>query len=76
MSNILLRTYVVKDDKEYNVLFDDTFSINDNLRLLGDIVNYDFSKCLVYDKSLNVFLNKDKLIREFNIPNSRTLYIY
>lgn len=76
MSNVLLRIFIIKEDKEYNVLFDDSFSFNDNFRLLGDIVNYDFSKSYVYDKNINVFLNKDKLIRDFNIPNSRTLYIY
>lgn len=76
MNSILIRLIIVKSNKEYNVLFDRCFSINENLILLGSIIGKDFSNCFVYDDKLNIFLDKTNSFEKYNMPSSRTLYIY
>lgn len=76
MNKILTRMIIVKEEKEYNVLLDDSFSLNDNLKLLETIIDEDLSDCYIYDKKLNVFLDKNIIINQYNIPYSTTFYIY
>lgn len=76
MNSSLIRFIIVKNDTEYNVLLDNSFSLSDNFRLLSTIVDYDFTDCLVYDEQLNIFLDKEIEIDKYHFPSSRTLYIY
>lgn len=76
MNSVLIRLIIVKDNREYNVLFDRSFSLNENFKLLSNITDESFDDCFVYDKKLNLFLNKNVSLESYNIPNSRTLYIY
>lgn len=76
MNSSLIRFIIVKNDTEYNVLLDNSFSLNDNFRLLSTIADYDFTDCLVYDEQLNIFLDKEIEIDKYHFPSSRTLYIY
>ena len=76
MNSILIRLIIVESNKEYNVLFDRCFSIEENLMLLGNIIGIDFNDCFVYDDMLNIFLDKTISFDKYNMPSSRTLYIY
>lgn len=76
MNSILIRLIIVKSNREYNVLFDRMFSIDDNLKLLSSITGDNFDNCYVYDEKLNIFLNKTISFDKYNMPSSRTLYIY
>lgn len=76
MNSILIRIIIVKDNKEYNVLFDRQYSLNDNLKLLGNITGDNFDNCCVYDNKLKMFLDKTVSIDKYNMPLSRTFYIY
>ena len=76
MSNVLIRLISVKNNKEYNVLFDSSFSLSENLKLLSSLIDDDLSYSNVYDNKLNLFLDKNKTLDSYNIPSSRTLYIY
>lgn len=76
MNSVLVRLIIVKTNKEYNVLFDSSFSFNDNLKLLSTIINETFDNCYIYDKKLNTFLNKEISLDTYNLPSSRTFYIY
>lgn len=75
-NKVLIRLYVVEKGIEYNVLFDSSFSLDENLSVLSSIVDYDFKDYLVYDYKLNLFINKDIPLSKFNFPSSRTLYLY
>lgn len=66
----------MKMKKELNVIFDSSFSFGENLKLLSLIVDIDFSECFVYDYKLNVFIDKEIALFNFNIPSSRVYYIY
>ena len=76
MNSVLIRLIIVKSNKEYNALFDSSFSFKDNLKLLSTIVNESFDDCFIYDKKLNIFLNKELVLDTYNLPSSRTFYIY
>lgn len=76
MSNILIRLIVVKNNKEYNVLFDSNFSISDNMKVLENMIDEKFNTYYVYDNKLNIFLDKSITLESYNIPPSRTFYIY
>lgn len=76
MNRVIIRLYIVKTHKEYNVIFDSSFSFNENLKVLSGIIDYDFSNCHVYDNKLNMFINKDIALFNYNIPSSRVYYIY
>lgn len=76
MNRIIIRLYIVKERRVYNVIFDSSFSFNENLKVLSSIVDIDFSNCIVYDHKLNVFINKEIPLFNFNIPSSRLYYIY
>ena len=76
MNNVLIRLIIVNKDIEYNVLLDNSFSLNDNFRLLNTMVDYDFTNCVVFDEQLNIFLDKEIEIDKYHFPPSRTLYIY
>lgn len=76
MNRVIVRLYIVKKGLEYNVIFDSSFSFSENLKVLSSIIDYDFSDCLIYDYKLNIFINKDIPIFNYNMPSSRVLYIY
>ena len=76
MNSVLIRLIIVKSNKEYNVLFDSSFSLNENLKLLSSLIDEDFNNVYVYDNKLNLFLNKNNSLESYNIPSSRTFYIY
>lgn len=76
MNSLLLRLIIIRSNKEYNVLFDSSFSLNENLKLLGNMIDENFDDCFVYDNKLNIFLDKDISLSSLNMPSSRTLYIY
>lgn len=76
LNSVLVRLIVVRNNKEYNVLFDSSFSFKDNLDLLSNIVDESFDNCFIYDKKLNIFLNNEIALDNYNLPSSRTFYIY
>ena len=76
MNSVLIRLIVVKSNKEYNVLFDSSFTLNENLKLLSSLIDENFDDSYVYDNKLNLFLNKNNSLESYNFPTSRTFYIY
>lgn len=76
MNRLIVRLYIVEEGIEVNAIFDSMFSFDDNLKVLGSIIDYDFDNCFVYDYKLNIFINKETPLFNLNMPSSRTFYIY
>lgn len=62
---ILFRFRIVRNDRIYEVYFDDRLSFDDNFRLLRNILNELNDGLEIFDPVKKVFLNKSVPIRKF-----------
>ncbi len=77
MNKVILRFYIVRSKKVFEVIFDGRLTLLENFYLLKDIYEIkDVDNKYFIDKRKNVALKKDIPIKEFNFPNFMTLYIY
>ena len=77
MNKIILRFFIVKNKKVFEVIFDTRLNFNENFRLLKDIYDIgEIGEKYIVDINKNIALKKDTPIGEFNFQSFITLYIY
>ena len=77
MNKIILRFFIVKNKKVFEVVFDTRLNFNENFRLLKNIYDIgEIGEKYIVDINKNIALKKDVPIGEFNFQSFITLYIY
>lgn len=74
MNKIILRFYIVKDNKYFETVFDERLSFKDNFQILKEIYDYPLW-VYIFDMDKNISLKTDVPIKEFNFNNFMTLYL-
>ena len=76
MNKIILRFIVVKQNKTFEVVFDQRLSFIENFTLLKDIYYVDINKSYIMDNNKKIALKRDVPLSKFNFKNFKTLYIF
>jgi len=77
MNKIYLKLIFIKNNKIVEVVFDKRLSFKDNFRLLKAIMPcVDTEGFYIFDKNINVFLDTNEPIKNFNIDNLTTLRVF
>lgn len=76
MNKIILRFIVVKQNKTFEVVFDQRLTFIENFVLLKDIYYININKAYIVDNKKQIALKKDVPLSKFNFKSFKTLYIF
>lgn len=76
MNKIILRFIIVKENKTFEVIFDQRLSFIENFKLLKGVCNLDIDRVYIFDIKKQIALKKNISLRDFNFKNFKTLYIF
>ena len=77
MYELLIRLFVIRENKVVEAIFDKRLSFNENFILLNKMVdNISFDTFHVYDPIRRIFLDKNRILKDMGTYSFMTFYLY
>ena len=77
MYELIIRLFVINENKIFEAIFDKRLSFNENFVLLNRIVeNIRFDSFHVYDPIKKIFIDKDRILKDMGVYSFMTFYLY